>query len=576
MTSIKATKIQAPAVQQPPKVYGLTLPISEDLPKEAELTRTGLLFEMLKGFDVIESKSVLKHREDITKKLEKLFKEWLTEMCIEMNVPEIVTDNVGGKVLPFGSSVLGVDSKGADIDAVCVGPSFLERGDFFTSFFEKLKAQKEVTNARAITKAFVPVIKLKFDGVEIDLVFAKLGRRSVPDKLNFLNDQLLRNMGTECVRSLNGYRTSAEILKLVPNVENFQLALRTIKLWAKRRNIYSNMLGFLGGISWTTLVARICQVYPNATASTLVIKFFKVYSMWEWPYTVRLQRVDDLGYGHPFWEPRLHRPDSLHLMPIITPVYPQQNSSTNVSLSTFHIIAEEIIRGHEICQEIKQNKAEWSKLFEEPDFLGKYKHCILLTASSATERQHLAWVSLVESQIRLLVKDLEMHAFLSRAHVSTKSTTEAAAQGGRSTTWMIGLLFDLRNFKSVSVNVKDNIQNFTDNIYSKAKTTGVLEEGMHVSATCISKMPNLTWREGKGGKNHVYTVFAERSVSQAVAYCGAVASSQPASKRKQTAASESPAKRIKAEAKPVPELCKAEAPPITLFKRPVMRLFLKK
>ncbi|XP_068614625.1 poly(A) polymerase type 3-like [Brachionichthys hirsutus] len=576
MTLLRATKIQAPAVQQPPKIYGLTPPISEDLPKEAELTRTGLLFETLKGFNVFESKSVLKHREDITTKLEKLFKEWLKQKCIDMNVPDIVMDNVGGKVLPFGSSGLGVDSKGADIDVVCVGPVFLERGDFFTSFFETLKAQKEVTDARAITTAYVPVIKLKFDGVEIDLVYAQLGRRSVPDKLNFLNDQLLKDMRPECVRSLNGYRTSAEILKLVPDVENFRLALRAIKLWAKRRNIYSNMLGFLGGISWTTLVARICQVYPNATASTLVIKFFKVYSMWEWPYTVRLQRVEDLGYGLPFWEPRLHRPDSLHLMPIIRPVYPQQNSSTNVSLSSFHIITEEIIRGHEICQEIDQNKAEWSKLFEEPDFLGKYKHCILLTASAATERQHLDWVSLVESQIRLLVKDLETHAFISRAHVSTKSTTEAAAQGGRSTTWMIGLLFDLRNFKSVSVNVRDNIKDFTDNVYSKAQSTGVLEEGMHVSAVCISKRPDRIWMEGKDGKNHLFTVFAERSVSQAVACCRAVPSSQPASKRKRTAASESPAKRSKAEAKPVLELCKAEPPPIKLFTRPAVRLCLKK
>ena len=44
--------------------------------------------------------------------------------------------------------------------------------------------------------------------------------------------------------------------------------------------IYSNVLGFLGGVSWAMLVARTCQLYPNAAASTLVEKFFLVFSKW--------------------------------------------------------------------------------------------------------------------------------------------------------------------------------------------------------------------------------------------------------------------------------------------------------
>jgi len=46
------------------------------------------------------------------------------------------------------------------------------------------------------------------------------------------------------------------------------------------RNIYSNVLGFLGGISWALLVAHVCQLYPNAAASTLVHRFFFVFSQW--------------------------------------------------------------------------------------------------------------------------------------------------------------------------------------------------------------------------------------------------------------------------------------------------------
>lgn len=37
---------------------------------------------------------------------------------------------------------------GADIDALCVSPRHVERTDFFTSFYEKLKEQEEVKDLR--------------------------------------------------------------------------------------------------------------------------------------------------------------------------------------------------------------------------------------------------------------------------------------------------------------------------------------------------------------------------------------------------------------------------------------------
>jgi len=46
------------------------------------------------------------------------------------------------------------------------------------------------------------------------------------------------------------------------------------------KGIYSNALGFLGGVSWAMLVARVCQLYPNAASATLVLKFFLVFSKW--------------------------------------------------------------------------------------------------------------------------------------------------------------------------------------------------------------------------------------------------------------------------------------------------------
>lgn len=46
------------------------------------------------------------------------------------------------------------------------------------------------------------------------------------------------------------------------------------------RGIYSNVLGFPGGVAWAMLTARICQLYPTAAPATVVGKFFPIYYQW--------------------------------------------------------------------------------------------------------------------------------------------------------------------------------------------------------------------------------------------------------------------------------------------------------
>lgn len=46
------------------------------------------------------------------------------------------------------SKICATCHAGADIDALCVAPRHVERSDFFTSFFEKLKQHDEIKDLR--------------------------------------------------------------------------------------------------------------------------------------------------------------------------------------------------------------------------------------------------------------------------------------------------------------------------------------------------------------------------------------------------------------------------------------------
>uniref|UniRef100_A0A8B9LH08 Poly(A) polymerase n=1 Tax=Astyanax mexicanus TaxID=7994 RepID=A0A8B9LH08_ASTMX len=475
--------------QQTPKHYGITSPISLVLPKELDLVLTQKLTEALKPFGVFEEELELQRRILVLGKLNTLVKEWIHEISESKNIPASLIENVGGKIFTFGSYRLGVHTKGADIDALCVAPRHVERSDFFTSFYDKLKEQEEVKDLRAVEEAFVPVIKLSFDGIEIDILFARLALQTIPENLDLRDDSLLKNLDIRCIRSLNGCRVTDEILHLVPNIENFRLTLRAIKLWAKRHNIYSNILGFLGGVSWAMLVARTCQLYPNAVASTLVHKFFLVFSKWEWPNPVLLKQPEDCNLNLPVWDPRVTPSDRYHLMPIITPAYPQQNSTYNVSVSTRNIMVEEFKQGLAITDEILQNKADWSKLFEAPNFFQKYKHYIVLLASAPTEKQHLEWVGLVESKIRILVGNLEKNEFITLAHVNPQSFPGPKEDYiSFSTMWVIGIDFKkMEGSEHLNVDLTFDIQSFTDTVYRQAITSKMFEPDMKITVMHVKR-----------------------------------------------------------------------------------------
>lgn len=143
------------------------------------------------------------------------------------------------------------------------------------------------------------------------------------------------------------------MLRLVPEVAVFREALRTIKLWAQRRAIYGNVMGFCGGVAWAMLVARICQLYPKGCVGSIIsrwvnpfsrffpssrilnvlareLRFFIIMHQWQWPAPVLLKPIEEGPLQVRVWNPKVrqtHPSSSLEIL-----------SLTFVSLSLFTVV----------------------------------------------------------------------------------------------------------------------------------------------------------------------------------------------------------------------------------------------
>lgn len=414
------------------KVYGITGPISTVGPTAAENKLNDELISELKQENSFESAQETQNRVDTLKLLQELTEKFVYTVSRNKNMSDGMAKDAGGKIFTYGSYRLGVHGPGSDIDTLVVVPKHVTREDFFTVMDKLLRERPELEEIAPVPDAFVPILKLKFNGISIDLICAKLDIPQVPISLTLKDNNLLRNLDEKDLRALNGTRVTDEILELVPKPSVFKIALRAIKLWAQRRAIYANIFGFPGGVAWAMLVARICQLYPNACSAVILNRFFKILSDWKWPQPVLLKPIEDGPLQVRVWNPKIYAQDRSHRMPVITPAYPSMCATHNITESTKQIILKELKRGVQVTNDIFSNRLQWKDLFVKHTFFQQYKYYLTITAmtNSDDDEQHLKWSGLVESKVRLLMMKLEQLPGINLAHpfikpVETIYTTSA-------------------------------------------------------------------------------------------------------------------------------------------------------
>ncbi|KAG7196151.1 polynucleotide adenylyltransferase [Scheffersomyces spartinae] len=407
------------------KTYGVTDPVSLANPTPRENKLNDLLIAELRNRNSFESEQATKKRVEVLSLFQRMTREFVYTIARRKNMNDSMAHDSGGKIFTFGSYRLGVYGPGSDIDTLVVVPKFVTREDFFDVFEKLLRQRPELEEIQTVPDAFVPIIKMVFDGISIDLICARVNAAQVPLNLSLEDKNLLKNLDEKDLRSLNGTRVTDEILQLVPKTTAFKHALRCIKMWAQQRAVYGNVFGFPGGVAWAMLVARICQLYPNAVGATIVEKFFHIYTKWKWPQPVLLKPIEDGPLQVRVWNPRLYPLDRQHRMPVITPAYPSMCATHNITMSTQKVILSELERASEVVTHIALGKKNWSDLFQRHDFFHRYKFYLCVVAATlGSAEDHLKWNGMVESRLRILVQKLEMTEGISYAHPYVKDFSD--------------------------------------------------------------------------------------------------------------------------------------------------------
>ncbi|KAF3909976.1 hypothetical protein ABW20_dc0108024 [Dactylellina cionopaga] len=254
------------------------------------------------------------------------------------------------RLVPVGSFGLGTYDPTSDIDCLVVG-------NISTSLFWRVTKQRikkwrgkaaddsstaandalSVKIVRYVNANIPMLILLVGDKVRIDLQYCTAVRiveewDSIPSAP--INSPLF-NLTVATLKKLQAYRDMLFILNNVPNLATFRLAYRLLKLWATKRGVYSSKFGFLGGVHVTLLLARVAILLPaRASASQLIVAFFKEYAAWDWtkdmvtmPNTGRIVRYQ-----------RATR-DRMVVLTITTPAV---NVASNATLHTVRTLSAEL------------------------------------------------------------------------------------------------------------------------------------------------------------------------------------------------------------------------------------------
>ncbi|MEU9240012.1 poly(A) polymerase [Streptomyces sp. NPDC048385] len=282
-----------------------------------------------------------------------------------------------GVVHVVGSRRMGCALPGADLDLVAVLPGAAG----LPAVQARLTAAfPEATDVREVVGARVPGLRLRIDGLDVDLVVVTTGSADPAEAVSRRTE-----LGEAATIALSAVSDADAVLASVGGHGPAFARLATqVKAWAKARGLDSAPFGGLPGLAWSVLAARTTAEAGDLAPGDLLRHFFATWATWDWREPVG--RTAD-------------RTQPLLPLTVMTPSAPVRPCTDQVTAGMRDLVAQELFRAWELL-EGTTDPCPRAELLAPPPLHRRHAAWAVLTAGPDADEGR------VRGRMRALVTDL--------------------------------------------------------------------------------------------------------------------------------------------------------------------------
>ncbi|WP_274555249.1 poly(A) polymerase [Streptomyces spiramyceticus] len=272
-----------------------------------------------------------------------------------------------GIVYVTGSRRMGCALTDADLNLVAALPGAVDMVGIEARVAAALPGATRVRRVQQVTGAEVPGLRLRVDGLDVDLVVVGAGNLAPAEAVARRTE-----LGDAAAIALSAVSDADAVLAATGgNLDAFARLAREVKAWARARGLDSAPFGGLPGLAWAVLAARTAREAGDLPDADLLRRFFSTWAAWDWREPVSLSA---------------HTTASAAPVSIMTPTAPVRSCTGQLGTGGRELLSQELYQAWETVESAARTGTDpWPELLSPPPLHRRHAAWAILTVRTETE-----------------------------------------------------------------------------------------------------------------------------------------------------------------------------------------------